>query len=174
MRDEARLQVSHVGFGPLCVVVCALTGAVMFRTVFDIHMFGGCMSTLTRRIMLVIGALSVVTAGCAESSTSSGMTVADTVEVDVSGFAFRDPDVTVQQGGTVTWTNNDAPPHPLLFADGERYALPGGETVTLTFDDVGEFAYRCAVHQGMTGTVRVVAAGTTISDANRPNVSSGY
>lgn len=137
------------------------------------------MTQVLRRMMLLMTAFGVLAAGCADADTQTSGTdettsVSDTVEVDVSGFAFREPDVTVEQGGTVTWTNNDQVAHPLLFDDGERHALAGGDTVTLTFADIGTFDYRCAVHQGMSGTVTVVEPGTAMSQDNRPNVPSGY
>lgn len=61
-------------------------------------------------------------------------------------------------GTTVTWTNDDTAAHTVTADDGsfdERIAA--GETVTVTFDEAGTFAYHCDIHTSMTATVIVTA-----------------
>jgi plastocyanin len=78
------------------------------------------------------------------------------VTVEIQDFTFIASDVRVAVGGTVTWVNQDSQQHT---ATGEGTfdtgAIPAGESVTVTFDDAGAFAYVCSFHPFMTGTVTV-------------------
>lgn len=79
------------------------------------------------------------------------------VAVDDNFFAPKDLDVTV--GTTVTWTLRGAVKHTVTFADGPTSeVLSTGQTFSRTFATPGTYAYLCALHPGMTGTVRVAAA----------------
>lgn len=90
-------------------------------------------------------------------------------DVLVSGFAFIPGDLTVQQDQNVTWVNEDAVSHPLVFTDERTAALPGGTSTTIVFDEAGVFTYRCAIHTSMTGTVTVLAVdGSQPSEAGEP------
>jgi plastocyanin len=99
--------------------------------------------------------LAVLPAEAADQSVSA--TPSDT---------FSPASVTVNQGDMVTWTN-DGGNHNVYFEDGS-FDMPGTPstsswTVSRQFDTVGTFSYYCEVHEdeGMTGTVTVLAAGTT-------------
>jgi plastocyanin len=95
--------------------------------------------------------------------TAPRVDAADTVAVDISGFAFQPGTVRIQVGDTVTWTNNDNTAHtatstdnPALF-DGE---MATGESFSFTFSDAGTFDYVCKIHPAMQGTVVVEAAAS--------------
>lgn len=67
----------------------------------------------------------------------------------------------VAVGGTVTWTNGSLPSlpaqHDITSNDNKweaRNLLPG-ESFSVTFDEPGAYGYRCTIHQGMTGVIRV-------------------
>jgi plastocyanin len=99
---------------------------------------------------------------------------ADTVSVDISGFAFQPGTVTIQVGDTVTWTNNDDTAHtatstdnPALF-DGE---MAPGESFSFTFTEAGTFDYVCEIHPAMQGTVVVEAAAASPGASQLPNGS---
>ncbi len=89
----------------------------------------------------------------------SGVIVPNAVtNVNIQNFAFTPAVITVTVGTTVTWTNIDASDHTVtsdtsLFDSGN---LAQNATFSFTFNQVGSFAYHCAIHPGMTGRVDVV------------------
>lgn len=89
---------------------------------------------------------------------------AETVEVDISNFAFNPSTITVQVGDEVVWTNLDAVAHTTTSDTGlwDSGNLNQGETFRMTFSSPGTFPYHCSIHPFMTGSVVVEAA------ANQP------
>lgn len=84
---------------------------------------------------------------------------AEAVKVSIANFVFTPATLTVVQGRTVTWSNNDGAPHGLAYKDGAKgtdVLLPGA-TFSRTYDKPGSFDYLCAVHPYMTGKVLVQA-----------------
>jgi plastocyanin len=80
----------------------------------------------------------------------------------LSTNVFSPADVSIAPGETVTW-NNMGGIHNVRFDDG--FDMPADPSpppwsVQRTFDQVGDFAYRCEAHPYMTGVVRV-GTGTT-------------
>lgn len=77
--------------------------------------------------------------------------------ISIEGFAFGPADITVPVGTTVTWTNNDGPPHTVTADDGsfESENLATGDTFSFTFDTPGTYTYHCAIHPSMTATITV-------------------
>ncbi|CAG7644459.1 plastocyanin/azurin family copper-binding protein [Paenibacillus allorhizosphaerae] len=76
--------------------------------------------------------------------------------MDIAGFAFAQPEMTIEAGSSITFTNKDAVKHNVVSdatADGkplfETPLLGKGETFTLTFDKPGEYTYFCAPHKSM-------------------------
>lgn len=84
--------------------------------------------------------------------------------VEVSDkYAFQPGTITVAVGDSVTWTNNSDAPHTVT-ADDDSWGsdqLGDADTFTQTFDTAGTYAYHCAIHDYMKGTVKVLAAGAT-------------
>lgn len=79
-------------------------------------------------------------------------------KVSISNFAFSPADITVKKDTTVTWTNNDSTPHQPTADSGSGPAsqpLASGQTYSFTYSTVGTFAYHCAIHPEMHGTVTV-------------------
>ena len=77
--------------------------------------------------------------------------------VSISGFAFKPSPVEVPVGTRLTWTNADPTEHTVT-ADGGAFGsdpFGKGERFAFTFDRTGTFAYRCAIHPTMKGTVVV-------------------
>ena len=80
-------------------------------------------------------------------------------DVSIESFAFVPQNITVTQGDSVRWTNNDGAPHTVT-ADGGAFGsgtLSPGMTFVNVFGDLGSFAYHCAIHTFMTGSVTVQA-----------------
>jgi plastocyanin len=94
-------------------------------------------------------------------------------KVTINNTAFKPPMVTVGVGEKVVWTNQDDTEHTVTGDDFDsnpncpgvvgvlRDCLTKGETFTHTFDQPGEFQYRCKLHPSMTGVVTVAAAEAT-------------
>jgi LPXTG-motif cell wall-anchored protein len=80
--------------------------------------------------------------------------------VTISDFQFSPGTVTVNQGDTVTWTNEGPTPHSATASDGsfDTGVYGAGESRSQTFDQAGTFAYICTPHPNMQGTVVVQAA----------------
>jgi plastocyanin len=91
---------------------------------------------------------------------ASGEMVAQEVQtVRITSSAFDPATVTVTQGTTIEWENQDTVTHTVtsqaeLWDSGD---IAPGATYTRTFDTVGMFSYFCMYDPGMTGTVRVMA-----------------
>lgn len=82
-----------------------------------------------------------------------------TTDVDLpKSYKFEPAAITIDAGDEVTWTNNDDFPHNVhLFGENEVIEdLPVGETVSMTFDEAGEYYYECSIHpQQMRGKIIV-------------------
>lgn len=90
---------------------------------------------------------------------------AESCTVEVSGFAFNPPDITVSVGTTVTWINKDGgTPHTATADDKDpatgqpffNINLPDeNESGSYTFNTAGRFPYHCNIHPFMKGSVTV-------------------
>jgi plastocyanin len=85
----------------------------------------------------------------ARAAASRGVRIVD--------FAFSPASVTASVGDTITWTNADAAPHTATADDGsfDTGTLDRGASGSHTFTAAGTFAYVCAIHPSMRGTVTV-------------------
>lgn len=79
--------------------------------------------------------------------------------VEITKFAYTPPDLTVEPGTTVVWTNRDETPHTVTGKDksGELAspALDTGDRYEHTFRSEGDYPYSCTLHPFMMGTVHV-------------------
>jgi len=81
----------------------------------------------------------------------SGRTIA------IKNFTFAPNALRVPVGATVRWTNEDAAPHTAT-ATGSAFSSPQlrkGQGYAKRFGKAGRYAYLCALHPGMRGTVIV-------------------
>jgi LPXTG-motif cell wall-anchored protein len=86
---------------------------------------------------------------------------ADT-SVTIQDFNFTPAQITVQEGDTVTWTNDGPTAHSATASGGgfDTGIFPEGQSRSHTFDEAGTFAYICTPHPNMKGTVVVDAASS--------------
>jgi len=84
-----------------------------------------------------------------EEEASAGPVTVLVVDVN-----FRDKEVTVPVGTTVTWMYQANLPHTVTSDDGlfESGTLSSGGSFSYTFDEVGTFAYHCRFHGGPGGS----------------------
>lgn len=95
-----------------------------------------------------------------QASPTSPPPIGETIMVDIE--LFKMPDLTVNVGDTVVWTNKDAiihsvtsgtPDNPGGVLDSEFFDQ--GEQFSYTFTTAGEFPYFCRRHEFMQGTIIV-------------------
>ncbi|MDQ3987172.1 MAG: plastocyanin/azurin family copper-binding protein [Actinomycetota bacterium] len=83
----------------------------------------------------------------------------ETTEVNaVKSYKFDPQVIEVNAGSEVTWTNEDDFPHNVHLLDGsdETHDLPIGDSVSVAFDEPGDYYYECSLHaQTMRGKVIV-------------------
>lgn len=91
----------------------------------------------------------------------TGAAAAADVAVKIDNFTYTPQQITVAAGTTVTWINGDDIPHTVTSkANAFRSnALDTGDKFSFTFTTPGTFAYFCALHPHMTGSIVVEAAG---------------
>ncbi|MGB7787588.1 cupredoxin domain-containing protein [Methanoregula sp.] len=130
-----------------------MTSISRFRTVF---------------VLLSLLALAVAITGCtanqnpAPQGAGPATPAAGPGSVSINNFAFSPRQVTVSQGTTVTWTNQDSVAHTVVSDAGVPDAfssdpLSQGSSFTFTFTKPGTYTYHCSIHPSMTGTVTVTS-----------------
>lgn len=120
-----------------------------------------------RAVVLVAASTALVVAGLlcraatrrAEAATTAGTIAAPRLHrVSIAGFEYRPPRLEVTAGDTVEWTNADIVSHSASADDARVFDSPdlapreSWRTVTST---KGTFAYTCALHPAMKGTLVV-------------------
>jgi amicyanin len=119
-------------------------------------------------VLLAILALAVALAGCtsdqlsAPQGTGTPPPGAGPGTVTIKSFAFGPQQITVKQGTTVTWTNQDNVPHTVVSDAGAPDAFSSGsliqgETFSFRFTKTGTYDYSCSIHPSMKGTVIVTS-----------------
>jgi plastocyanin len=97
--------------------------------------------------------------------------------VTIKNFEFGPKSVTVNKGDTVTWTNQDSAPHTATRTNGggafDTGNLKKGQTASHKFSEAGSFAYICAIHPNMKGTVVVKASSSSSGGSSSGGTDSG-
>lgn len=110
------------------------------------------------------GGNTAPSASTASSPSGDGATAAcevvdaaGAVQAEATGFAFTPDPITAATGEAITWTNGDPAPHTVTLDDGtcDTGEFGQGETGTLRFNAPGTYAYHCAVHPNMKGTIEI-------------------
>lgn len=94
------------------------------------------------------------TSAAAPCADSTGATV---VSATVSNNTWSQP-VAAKVGDVITWTNSDGVPHKVALDD-NSCAMSKNITTeapqSLAFTTAGTFAFHCAIHSGMKGTITI-------------------
>ena len=80
------------------------------------------------------------------------------VEVAIANFSFAPNSLTIKEGTTVKWTNQDSVTHTVTSDTGlfDSGGLSQGQSFSYTFTTAGTYPYHCTPHQAkMTATVIV-------------------
>src|SRR5438093_10668394 len=96
--------------------------------------------------------------------------MAGTSAVNLQNTAFAPPTVTVRAGDTVTWTNRDPFSHTSTSDTGawDSHVVTAGTSFSFMFASAGTFAYHCAIHSFMHGTIVVQAVSTPTPQPTPP------
>ena len=95
---------------------------------------------------------------CPAEGTFPEGTSPQTYEINIQSFAFSPKELTIQVGDTITWTNLDSSSHTITSDSGTELSSPNfgrNGVYSHTFNTVGTFAYHCALHPNMKGTITV-------------------
>jgi len=94
----------------------------------------------------------------AGSSPAPSGEAARAEKVKIVEFTYQPDPVTIQEGGKVTWQNEDAAPHTATADDGsfDTGTIEQGKIGSETFKEAGTYPYFCEIHPDMRGTVEVV------------------
>ena len=85
--------------------------------------------------------------------------IRDADKVAVEDYRFSPPQIRVQAGTKVTFTNRGATQHNAVGADSGGWdtgLLNAGQTATVTFNKPGKYPYSCTPHPSMMGQIVVV------------------
>jgi plastocyanin/uncharacterized membrane protein len=115
----------------------------------------GMQAALTVRVGAPPPVPSTPTTTAAESGSTPRSSAATSVTLDISAFAYNPDDVTVPLGANVTWTNYDPAPHTATGDSFDSGTLSTGDTASVTFTSLGEYAYFCSIHPSMIGRILV-------------------
>jgi plastocyanin len=109
----------------------------------------------------VVSLLMFVPAAGAQDGGVEAVPVQDARSVGIGDNFFDPPNVAVEPGSTITWTNNGARPHTVTADDGsfDSGVLNPGDSYTVAFDGQGTVTYYCAIHPEMRGSVTVGRGG---------------
>lgn len=97
---------------------------------------------------------AATTAASAPCADSTGTTV---VATSVADNTWTQP-VNAKVNDVITWTNGDSVPHRVQLDDnscGMTGNIAGGASKSLVFTKAGTYAFHCAVHASMTGTITI-------------------
>jgi plastocyanin len=77
--------------------------------------------------------------------------------IEIKGFKYGPPILSVPVGTTLTWVNHDEEPHTVPSATGafSSAGLVNDDTFVQTFTKPGTYQYFCAIHPYMKGTLVV-------------------
>ena len=92
-----------------------------------------------------------------------GKAYAAEIQMGAGGMLVFEPcELTIDVGDTVTFVNNELPPHNVIFADHDELshgdlAFSPGESFDVTFNVAGDYAFQCDPHAGagMKGVIHV-------------------
>ena len=107
--------------------------------------------------------LTVMVVSLFLSMTLAAQAYAAEIQMGSGGMLVFEPcELTIDVGDTVTFVNNELPPHNVIFADHDELshgdlAFTAGESFDVTFEQPGDYAFQCDPHDGagMKGVIHV-------------------
>lgn len=100
---------------------------------------------------------------------ASAPAAASSYSVQITNYAYSPASINVNEGDTITWTNQDTVPHTVTTSSGPQTLsspdLSKGQSWSFTFTQPGTYSYYCAVHPYMRAQVIVRAPAPATSAA---------
>lgn len=113
------------------------------------------------RVSRAAGLLAAILMALSALMLAAGPAEATSHSVTIKQYAYGPGSLTVKQGDTVTWTNQDTAAHDVVVTSGpvsfRSPMLDQGESWSYTFTTPGAYSYTCSVHPDMRGSVTAVA-----------------
>ena len=112
--------------------------------------------------------------GSGGGACSGPITSSDDNEVVIEAFCYSDTVVYVDEGESVTWTNEDYAPHTITGANniwGDYRRMRRDSKRAFRFTEAGVYPYYCVLHPGMTGAVVVGDASGDVGDIRAGSVT---
>ena len=112
--------------------------------------------------LLVLALVVFLPAAVAQDGGVQAVPVQNARSVDIGDNFFDPPDVAIEPGSTITWTNRGAVPHTVTADDGsfDSERLNPGDSYTVAFGGQGTVTYHCEIHPEMRGSVTVGGGGS--------------
>ena len=83
-------------------------------------------------------------------------------QVTIQGFRYSPNIITIDEGESITWTNQDDTPHTVTVTQGpetfDSGELAAGQQFSFTFTKPGTYSYECNIHTAMKGSIHVKPA----------------
>lgn len=94
------------------------------------------------------------------STPASNQATPSAGAITIKNMMFTPPQISVQKGATVTWTNNDTTAHTVIddlsnVGGPSSGNIEPGSTYSFKFNKTGSFQYHCSIHPSMRGTIVV-------------------
>jgi plastocyanin len=106
-------------------------------------------------IPLTVALATLLAVACGQDDRDAEPVRTNQVDLPHS-YRFDPAVIEVVAGSAVTWTNNDRFTHSVKVEDGVNHELERDHSVTITFDEPGEYDYVCVYHpRDMRGRVIV-------------------
>ena len=120
-------------------------------------------NNLKHEIMWWLSRLTIMMTSLFLSFTLASNAYAAEIQMGSGGMLVFEPcELTIAVGDTVTFVNNELPPHNVIFADHDELshgdlAFAAGESFDVTFEQPGDYAFQCDPHAGagMKGVIHV-------------------
>ena len=120
-------------------------------------------NNLKHEIMWWMSRLTIMLTSLFLSFTLASSAYAAEIQMGSGGMLVFEPcELTINVGDTVTFVNNELPPHNVMFAGHDELSHPdlafmSGEQFPVTFAEVGDYEFQCDPHAGagMKGVIHV-------------------
>tara|TARA_B100001778_G_C18190989_1_gene451255 strand:+ start:165 stop:542 length:378 start_codon:yes stop_codon:yes gene_type:complete len=119
---------------------------------------------LKHEIMWWMSRLTIMLTSLLLSFTLAASAWAAEIQMGSDGnLVFNPSEATINSGESITFVNNDLPPHNIVFINGhDELSQPDlnfikGDKVKITFSEPGEYEFQCEPHAGagMKGVIHV-------------------
>jgi len=120
---------------------------------------------MKKRIFLLVSVLTIaafVMVSCYKSKSSYNSNTT-TSKVSITSSGYSPASLTVTNGSTVTWTNNDNMAHTVTTTEGSINSgdIAPGSSYSKTFTTAGTYTYHDSNNTNMTGVLIVTTASTS-------------